>query len=104
MTGRVARAGFLATIPNPSTPGALCAGRWALFDLDGPTGETGAQRAERHARAAALCRWCPHLARCRSTDWAPGAGVLGGYLHREATQVRPIVDLLLDHDREDIAS
>ncbi len=57
---------------RPPLDGALCAGRWELFDpapdrVDGLDVETPHETADRHEQAAALCQACPVLPSC--SEW-----------------------------------
>lgn len=48
----------------PDLKGAMCVGKWKLFD-PACRGEGTEKAAERHAVALELCARCPALARCR---------------------------------------
>lgn len=99
--GRLARA---VTAGRPPLTDAACIGQWALFDAAGtePTIEPAEAVADRHARAAALCRACPELTACR--EWHSStpprmraAGVVAGIIpNPSAGRGRP--------RKEDIAS
>ena len=78
---------------DPSLPGAVCAGRWELFDAPEPGSDPDdAAFAER--AALRLCGQCPALAGCQAWfDSLPGAqrplGVVAGQVNRPRPPGRP---------------
>ncbi|WP_256983863.1 WhiB family transcriptional regulator [Rhodococcus sp. 06-221-2] len=62
---RSARVVHVLAGSTPDLPGALCRGRWHLFDPAGH-GEVPESVTTRQAQAVALCSSCPALAQCHA--------------------------------------
>ncbi|WP_237669502.1 WhiB family transcriptional regulator [Rhodococcus sp. BS-15] len=85
---RSARVVHVLAGSTPDLPGALCRGRWDLFDPAGH-GESLASVTARQEHALALCSSCPALAQChawiRTEPRRLRHGVVAGHVYQHST-------------------
>ncbi|OZC76415.1 hypothetical protein CH282_26160 [Rhodococcus sp. 06-418-1B] len=85
----------MLTGSTPELPGALCRGRWDLWDPLAD-GETRAAARPRHDQAVALCEQCPSLVSCRT--WIRSEprrlrqGVVAGHIYYPPTTAKEQAD------------